>query len=578
MTRTLLGYDAAGQPVFLTPEQCSGTHLHVLGGSGTGKSKFLEHFVRQSIRAGHGVCVLDWHGTLYADLVRWCAWLDIGLRQDFRDLILIDPTQDAFVTPLNFFARRGADIATQVSRRISAVVKVWGARNADAMPTFERVSRQIFTFAVEQEESLVNAARLLDFDRPDLRAFAKSTTGDAHVQAQWGQLMQVKTLREWHDFTLSTENRLTRFVGSHTLKRFLGLTESCLDLRGAMDQGAIILVNLGESDYLSRDEARVFAALFLVEFFEAAMRRAASRPRLYTVVFDEFQQYISDDLAAMLDEVRKGGLSLVLAHQHLGHFADNPRLEKAVFTNARNRVVFGGLDFEDASKVANEVFLHDLNTRQIKKAIYHTIHVFEEQTRIVRGSSSTTSGGSGSGSGSSSSSGSSEGSSDPVEGWFGNVNHPGMRTTSQFSTSASSANQSSFDSESATESWTEIPVWVPCPKRELASETEWTREEKLSKIVELLKFQQRRHAFIKLGTERTQPLLVPFVHDRRVSRDALADYVAAIYKRQGALTGAEADRLLKEREIALLDRVRRYLNPAPVEIRSGRRTVLERKK
>jgi hypothetical protein len=35
----------------------------------------------------------------------------------------------------------------------------------------------------------------------------------------------------------------------------------------------------------------------------------------------------------------------------------------------------------DACLLANEMFLPDLNTRQIKKAYYHTIHLYDEQTR-----------------------------------------------------------------------------------------------------------------------------------------------------------------------------------------------------
>src|SRR5687767_2072489 len=74
---------------------------------------------------------------------------------------------------------------------------------------------------------------------------------------------------------------------------------------------------------------------------------------------------------------------MVLAHQHFGHLLDNPRLLKSILTNARIRAVFGGLDYEDASLIANEMFLPDLNTRQIKKAYYHTTHLYEEQQRLI---------------------------------------------------------------------------------------------------------------------------------------------------------------------------------------------------
>jgi hypothetical protein len=178
-----------------------------------------------------------------------------------------------------------------------------------------------------------------------------------------------------------------------------------------------------------------------------------------------------------------------------------------------------------------------------------------------------------------SSSGSGKGSAEPVEGWFeGAPGHPAMRTASTFSVSGSSSSSSDFVSESETESWTEVPVWVPIPIRELSSESVWSREEKLSKIVELLKFQQQRHAFIKLGTERTQPLLVPFVKDPRLGRETLTEYVRAIHERQGALTGQEADRILAAKEQQLLERARQHQLPVAADIRPGPKTPLTRKR
>ena len=46
-------------------------HLHVVGASGTGKSKFLEMLIRQDIVAGRGVCVIDPHGPLADAIVRF---------------------------------------------------------------------------------------------------------------------------------------------------------------------------------------------------------------------------------------------------------------------------------------------------------------------------------------------------------------------------------------------------------------------------------------------------------------------------------------------------------------------------
>jgi hypothetical protein len=585
MKRIYLGLNANRKPMFLTEEMRRGTHCHCVGGSGTGKSKFLECMIRQDLRQGQGFCLIDWHGTLYNDLLHYCTQLDIGLLDDFRSLVLLNPSRPDFITGFNPFIQKSEDTSTQVSKWIDATVKTWGVGNTDTTPTLARVARILYTFMAETRQTLANAVLLLQFPRRDLREYALRHISDSWVRGQLESLQAIKTEREWREQTLSLDNRMARFVGSKGVRRFMGLTDNNIDLVAAMDEGKIILVNLGDSGYLDREAAKVFAALFLNEFFRAAMFRAnrsqgREEPKQYVLYLDEFQEYITEDMAAMLDQVRKGGLHMVLAHQHLGHFADNPRLRKSVLTNARIRAVFGGLDYLDASDLGNEMFLPDLNTRQIKKAYYHTIHLYREETRTIysrmsgqgTGHSSTSGRGSGSASGSGTVIARGSGfsqfgppdmpwlTSEPVEGWH--TNHEGSgESTSKTSIETSSSGESDIDSQYESESETEVPVFVPIPVKELVNETEWNREDKLSKIVELLKCQQKRHCFIKLDTAMTQPIRVPFVGDCPFSPEYLCFYQEEVYRHQKALPAEEVDRLIAENE-------KKFLNEADADLQA----------
>jgi hypothetical protein len=610
MKSIFIGKDANGRDVWITPEMRRNSHMYAVGGTRTGKSKFVEWMDRQDIREGNGFTVVDWHGTLYSDLIEYCAQMEIGLNHDFRKIILINPSDSEFITGFNPFMNQGEDISTQVSHRIDATIRPWGITDTNVMPTFERVCRLLYTFAVEQRETLPNVAKLLQFDKPELREFAIDKITDSYVQQQWREVAQINRFRDWKDFVLSTENRLGRFLSSTTIKRFMGLKENNLDIAEAMDKGHIILINLGASGFLDREAARVFASLLLNEFFECAMSRAKEyrkrneKPPLYTLYLDEFQEYITEDIGSMLDEVLKGGLHMVLAHQHLGHLVDNPRLLRSILTNARIRAVFGGLSVADASLLAEEMFLPELNERQIKKAIYHTVHIFDEQDRTAKShtrgtvrsksetwnasiSSSATRGRASAlanasaqssvlagGSGTASSFGSSVGNpvnASDVEGWFteaesnNEFNSRGWADTSSNSqiatesestaeTDSKSFSQGGVTAVSEQDSNSEIvfPVWVPIPVQELASETEWTREEKLSKLVELLKMQQQGHCFIKLDTERTQPLRVPFVRSYGLSEATIHEYENLVYEEQGALAAEIVDKQLAENEIQFL--------------------------
>src|ERR1043165_7020663 len=62
-------------------------HVHILGTTGEGKSRFIEHLIRGEILNGNGVCLLDPTDraeTCY-NIIRWAA------SQGFTKICLIDP-------------------------------------------------------------------------------------------------------------------------------------------------------------------------------------------------------------------------------------------------------------------------------------------------------------------------------------------------------------------------------------------------------------------------------------------------------------------------------------------------------
>ena len=87
----VLGRDQRGVSVIL-PERPRLEHAHVIGTTGGGKSKFLEHCIRQDIIDGRGVCVVDPHGEHPASLYRaLLAWLDKSGYANRRTIHLFDP-------------------------------------------------------------------------------------------------------------------------------------------------------------------------------------------------------------------------------------------------------------------------------------------------------------------------------------------------------------------------------------------------------------------------------------------------------------------------------------------------------
>src|SRR5438270_3828895 len=128
--------------------------MHVIGSSGYGKSKFLEWLMRRLTLQEEriGFCVIDWHGTLYDELLKFLASIH------YTDPIyLLDPSHSEYVTGFNPFSATVADMSAAVSRRIDATVKPWGATSTDETPLLSRMLRMLYSFAAEANETLPNS-------------------------------------------------------------------------------------------------------------------------------------------------------------------------------------------------------------------------------------------------------------------------------------------------------------------------------------------------------------------------------------------------------------------------------------
>lgn len=85
------------------------------------------------------------------------------------------------------------------------------------------------------------------------------------------------------------------------------------------------------------------------------------------LILDEFQHFTTKDICVILNEGRKFGLHLILAHHHLGPIKErDPEVYYSVLTNATTKVVFGGISEEDATTFARQLFRFNLDERKLE--------------------------------------------------------------------------------------------------------------------------------------------------------------------------------------------------------------------
>src|SRR5438067_13202287 len=124
----LLGHVQKGdrpRPVFVDAKERQ-THMHVIGRSGAGKSKFLESLMRQDIKNRQGFCLIDPHGTLCDAVLNYCA------HSVERNVIVLDLSEPSKIVGFNPFRRtQSGDVSVQIDQRIDATLRAWGKKNSD---------------------------------------------------------------------------------------------------------------------------------------------------------------------------------------------------------------------------------------------------------------------------------------------------------------------------------------------------------------------------------------------------------------------------------------------------------------
>jgi hypothetical protein len=118
-------------------------------------------------------------------------------------------------------------------------------------------------------------------------------------------------------------NKTSAFTADPHFRHIVGQTQSTFSLRGAMDAGAWVVVNL-EKGRLG-ENALTLGSLILTMLKNALFSRA--KRSLFTVYCDEIQNFVAQGsgIETMLSEARKFGVAFVAANQFLEQYPAETR-------------------------------------------------------------------------------------------------------------------------------------------------------------------------------------------------------------------------------------------------------------
>ncbi len=361
------------------------THAQVIGPTGGGKTRLLQAIAESLIEAeDSSVIVLDPHdgprphGGLYHAVKSYCY------ENGHEDrLVTIDPAhvfdfgRTAGFNPL----LHGRSPRLQAGFAVEHLRAVIGDSTAfAAAPMLARWAFNVHLGLSTSGLAMADALAVLDLDDGLYRRIFGEILSEKYrdVASDWRWLAKHEDVRTILDDKLgSTTNRLRGYVASDALRPMLSTRRHTLDIDAVIRNRMVMLVNLATRDVLDEVQQRMLGMQLVHAICQAAKnRKDADRTPCYLIV-DEFSKFLSPIVLEILDGTRKFGLHLILAHQCMSQLQDAAlqdwRYYHAVMTNARLKIVFGGLPETDADTFARHFWGPRLDPFRIKQELYRKV-------------------------------------------------------------------------------------------------------------------------------------------------------------------------------------------------------------
>jgi DNA helicase HerA-like ATPase len=319
-----------GQVVTMPVATCL-HHVHVTGVTGAGKSTLLAGFARADLAAGHGLLIIEPRGDLIRDVLA-------GVPPSRRDdVVVIEPSSSSQVVGINPLAGSRVD----AERRADDVLHLFH----ELYPNIGPRSSDVLLHA------LIALARTVDGTLADLPVLLTNGRFRRQVLSDVTDPLVLAPFFAWYDGLSEAErsqviapvlNKTRAFLSRSALRRLLGQASPRFHLDELLTDRKIVLVNLN-AGLVGAETANLIGSLLMTQLWQAIQRRAAvpaTNRHPVMVMIDEVQNYLKlpVDIGDMLAQARGLGVSLTVAHQHLGQLT--PTLRAAFQANARSKIAF----------------------------------------------------------------------------------------------------------------------------------------------------------------------------------------------------------------------------------------------
>jgi len=296
-------------------------HMYTIGQTGVGKTSLLREMIRQDMKNGEGVGVIDPHGDLIEDTLANVP------RERIDDVVLFEPfnlERPCGLNMLEWDLPEQKDFA--VSEMISIFTQLFPPETIG--PMFEHYMRNAMLALMADKDNpgtLVEIPRIFTDDAFLKKIMPKVT--DPMVKSFW-EKEWTKTVGEDKSKMLGyVVSKVGRFVENEMMRNIIGQKRSGFRLNEIMDKKKIFLANLTKGR-TGEMNSSLLGLILVSKLQMAAMKRVdipqKERKDFYLYI-DEFQNFTTDSIATILSEARKYRLNLILANQFMPQLKEEIR-------------------------------------------------------------------------------------------------------------------------------------------------------------------------------------------------------------------------------------------------------------
>lgn len=336
-------------------------HFYVIGQTGTGKSSILQVMIRQDLKNGEGLCVVDPHGSLIEDILPFIP------RERADDVIYFDPSDMERPLGLNLLEGDTWEEKELVALDAMNIMiklfdeEVFGPRIQDYFR-----NGCLTLMSDPGGASITDIVRLFTDD--DFAKMKRQHVTNPIVASFWDHQMAKTGAREKQEMIPYFAAKFGQFVTNTMMRNIIGQTKSAFDIFDIMQQKKILLMNLSKGS-VGEINSKLLGLIIVQKIQMAALKRSKipkEQRSDFFLYIDEFQNYVTPSIEVILSEARKYRLGLNIAHQYLAQLEEQGAtstksradLKGAVFGNVGTMMAYkiGAQDAEFMAKEMAPVF------------------------------------------------------------------------------------------------------------------------------------------------------------------------------------------------------------------------------